>query len=224
MMLVLPDVLMVDELAAIEAELALAEFADGKLTAGWHAQSVKQNLQLMMTNPVGSALQMIIDTALKRHRLFQSAVRPKVLQPALFNRYDAGMSYGYHTDNALMSYGSDWLRADISITIFISSPEEYVGGELVIETSLGEESFKLAAGSAIVYPSGTLHRVAEVTQGVRLAAVTWIQSWVRDPAQREILFDLDTARQAMFAQSGKTVEFDLISKSLSNLLRQWASS
>jgi PKHD-type hydroxylase len=224
MILVLPDVLTADELAMIGADLALAAFVDGKLTAGWHAQSVKQNLQLTATNPIGSALQVTIDAALQQHRLFQSAVRPRVVRPALFNRYDAGMFYGYHTDNALMPHGSDWLRSDVSMTLFLNSPEAYVGGELIIETSLGEEGFKLAAGSAIVYPSGTLHRVSEVTQGVRLAAVTWIQSWVRDPAQREILFDLDTARQVLFAQSGKTAEFDLISKSLSNLLRQWASS
>lgn len=224
MIFVMPDVLTADELATIGTDLDRAEFSDGKLTAGWHAQSVKQNLQLAATDPSELGLQATIAAALQRHRLFQAAVRPKVVRPALFNRYEAGMSYGYHTDNALMPHGADWLRSDISMTLFLNSPEDYVGGELVIETSLGEECFKLAAGSAIVYPSGTLHAVREVSQGVRLAAVTWVQSWVRDPAQREILFDLDTARQVMFAQFGKTAEFDLISKSLSNLLRQWASA
>jgi PKHD-type hydroxylase len=224
MIFVMPDVLTADELATIGASLDRAAFDDGKLTAGWHAQSVKQNLQLATTDPIGPELQATIAAALERHRLFQSAVRPKVVRPVLINRYDAGMFYGYHTDNALMRCGLDWLRSDVSMTLFLNSPEDYVGGELVIETSLGEECFKLAAGSAIVYPSGTLHAVREVTQGVRFAAVTWIQSWVRDPAQREILFDLDTARQVMFAQHGKTAEFDLISKSLSNLLRQWATA
>ncbi len=224
MIVVLPNVLTMDELAAIGTVLDRAEFIDGKLTAGWHAQSVKQNLQLAATDPIGSGLQATIDAALDRHRLFQAVVRPNIVRPVLFNRYDVGMAYGDHTANALLRHGADWLRSDVSMTLFLNSPEDYVGGELVIETSLGEEMFKLPAGSAIVYPSGTLHRVSEVTQGVRLAAVTWIQSWVRDPAQREILFDLDTARQVLFTRSGKTAEFDLISKSLSNLLRQWASS
>jgi PKHD-type hydroxylase len=222
MMLVLSDVLTADELATIGAALAAASFVDGKLTAGWHAQSVKQNLQLAAGDPIAIDLQATIGAALERHRLLQAAVRPKLIRPVLINRYDAGMAYGDHTDNALMRQGDGWLRSDVSMTVFLNSPDDYVGGELAIETSLGEERFKLAAGSAIVYPSGTLHRVCEVTQGVRLAAVTWMQSWVRDPAQREILFDLDTVRQSIFAQQGKTVEFDLISKTLSNLLRQWA--
>ncbi len=224
MMLVLPDVLTADELATIAAALATASFVDGKLTAGWHAQSVKQNLQLAATDPIAIDLQVTIGAALARHRLLQAAVRPKHLRPALINRYDVGMAYGDHTDNALMRHDGDWLRSDVSMTLFLNSPADYDGGELVIETSLGEERFKLAAGSAIVYPSGALHRVGEVTRGVRLAAVTWIQSWVRDPARREILFDLDTARQVMFAQAGKTAEFDLVSKSLTNLLRQWAET
>ena len=222
--MVLPEVLTETERTTIAAALAAANFGDGKRTAGWHAQSVKQNLQLATTDPIGDQVQAIIAAALQRHRLFQSVVRPRRVRPMLLNRYDVGMAYGDHTDNALMPDGGDWLRSDVSMTLFLNSPEDYAGGELVIETSLGAECFKLAAGSAIVYPSGTLHQVRAVTQGVRLAAVTWIQSWVRDPAQREILFDLDTARQVMFAQGGKSAEFDLVSKSLSNLLRQWAET
>jgi PKHD-type hydroxylase len=131
------------------------------------------------------------------------------------------MYYGSHFDNAIM--GDESIsRTDVSLTLFLSDPNTYQGGELVIETSLGEQSFKLDAGSAIVYPSSTLHRVETVTEGTRWAAVTWIQSLIRDPSQREILFDLDTARRSIFQQYGKTIEFDLIAKSHANLLRKWA--
>jgi PKHD-type hydroxylase len=132
------------------------------------------------------------------------------------------MSYGRHTDNALMPSSHGLMRSDVLMTLFLNHPDTYDGGELVIETSLGEQGFKLSAGSAIVYPSTMLHEVRPVTRGRRLAAVMWIQSLVRNPAHREILFDLDTARQVMFERQGKSPEFDLIGKSLSNLLPEWA--
>ncbi|MGC1245436.1 MAG: Fe2+-dependent dioxygenase, partial [Spirulinaceae cyanobacterium] len=119
--------------------------------------------------------------------------------------------------------GQNFLRSDVSLTLFLNSPSDYVGGELVIEGADDERKFKLEAGSAVVYPSSTLHRVEEVTKGVRLVTVGWVQSLVRDPYQREILFDLDVARRSIFAREGKTIEFDLISKSHSNLLRRWAN-
>ncbi len=216
------DVLTSAELTEIITSLATAEFVDGKLTAGWHAKLVKQNMQLAPQQPIAERLQVIVAPALQRNRLFQAAIRPKVVRPVLVNCYDVGMSYGCHTDNALMQSAAGLIRSDVSMTIFLSDPTEYDGGELAIETSLGEQRFKLPAGSAIVYPSTMLHEVRQVTRGRRLAAVTWIQSLVRDPAHREILFDLDTARQVMFERQGKTPEFDLISKSLSNLLRQWS--
>ena len=131
------------------------------------------------------------------------------------------MSYGSHTDNALMGDQEFW-RADVSFTLFLSDPSTYTGGELVIENSDEERCYKLKAGSMIVYPSSTLHRVETVTDGVRLAAVGWVQSLIRDPANREILFDLDTTRRSLFTQSSKTIEFDLISKTYTNLLRKWA--
>jgi PKHD-type hydroxylase len=139
----------------------------------------------------------------------------------LFSRYEAGMSYGRHIDNALMG-NQDFLRSDISLTLFLSPPSTYEGGELVIESTDAEQAYKLEAGSVIVYPSSTLHRVEPVTEGVRLVAVAWVQSLVREPSEREILFDLDTARRAIFTKQGKTIEFDLISKSHANLLRKWA--
>jgi len=139
----------------------------------------------------------------------------------LFSRYENGMSYGRHVDNALMG-NQEFLRSDVSFTLFLSSPSTYKGGELVIESSDGDRTYKLEGGSAIIYPSSTLHQVEPVTEGVRLAAVGWIQSLVRDPNEREILFDLDTTRRSIFAKEGKTIEFDLISKSYANLLRKWA--
>ncbi|MEM6436188.1 MAG: Fe2+-dependent dioxygenase, partial [Cyanobacteria bacterium P01_D01_bin.115] len=132
-------------------------------------------------------------------------------------RYDTGMEYGRHVDNALM--GNQ--RSDVSFTVFLSEPQDYDGGELVVEGAADEQCYKLAAGTAIIYPSSTLHRVEPVTQGTRLVAVGWVQSWIRDAAKRELLFDLDTVRRSLYTQSGKSNEFDLLSKSLANLMRQW---
>jgi PKHD-type hydroxylase len=216
MLFQIPDVLSAEELRPIQQELAKAEFVDGKTTAGWYAKQVKHNQQLKHSK--GQALEATVKSALSRHPLFQIAVRPKQIHSLRFSRYGVGMSYGTHADNAMMgSY-----RSDISFTLFLSEPEEYVGGELVIEGADDEQAYKLKAGNAIVYPSSTLHRVNEVTQGQRLVAVGWVQSLVRDPAQRELLFDIDTVRRSLFAQHGKTAEFDLLSKSVSNLLRRWA--
>lgn len=220
MILCITNVLSATELDLITQKLHGAEFVDGKTTAGWHARLVKHNSQLPGNSPVLKELRGTVNAALKRNALFEMAVRPRVIRPFLFSRYAAGMAYDRHVDNAVMGE-QDMMRSDVSATLFLNSPLEYDGGELVIESTQGEQAYKLEAGSMIVYPSTTLHRVEPVKQGVRLAAVTWIQSLVRDPGDREILFDLDTARRAIFEQYGKTPEFDLISKSHANLLRRW---
>jgi len=219
MILCIGNILNPTELETTIAKLEAAEFVDGKATAGWHARLVKHNSQLPQGSPALAAVRDLIHAALQRHVIFQMAVRPQIVRPVTISRYDIGMSYGTHVDNALMR--DPLMRSDVSMTLFLSNPSAYEGGELIIEGTQGEAAFKLPAGSAIVYPSSTLHRVEAVTQGVRLAAVTWIQSLVRDPQQREILFDLDTACQTLFEASGKTPVFDLISKSHANLLRQW---
>ncbi len=216
MLFQIPDVLSPDELHQLQDALTAAEFVDGKATAGWYAKQVKHNQQL--TRSSSQALEGLAKTALSRHPLFQIAVRPKQIHSLRFSRYGVGMSYGTHADNAMMG----GYRSDVSFTLFLNSPTEYDGGELVIEGTDDEQTYKLKAGNAIVYPSATLHRVNEVTQGQRLVVVGWVQSLVRDPAQRELLFDIDTVRRSLFAQHGKTVEFDLLSKSVSNLLRRWA--
>ena len=151
------------------------------------------------------------------NELFCLAARPKALSPLLFSRYDTGMQYGSHVDDALMG----GMRTDISFTLFLSDATSYDGGELIIDSASGEETFKLEAGALVAYPATSLHRVGTVTRGARLAAIGWARSFVRDPAQRELLFDLDTARRQLFAREG-TAEFDLISKSFANLLRMWA--
>ena len=220
MIFTIPDVLNSEEIKAISSHLSEGEFVDGKLTAGWNAKLVKNNQQLNKKTPIGKQLTQQVKSALNRNQLFQTAIRPKSIHSLLFSRYDKGMSYGRHVDNAIMRNNGMW-RSDISFTLFLNSPEEYEGGELVIEGTDAEQGYKLEAGSAIVYPSTTLHRVNEVSEGSRLVCVGWLQSLIRDAGDREILFDLETARRVMFAKDGKTPEFDLVSKSVANLLRKW---
>ncbi|HEY9770850.1 MAG TPA: Fe2+-dependent dioxygenase [Coleofasciculaceae cyanobacterium] len=215
------QILSPDEVAEIKQVLSQAEFIDGKLTAGWHAKLVKNNQQLK-AGTSQKELKTKVRTAINKNALFESAIRPKLIHSLLFSRYDVGMSYDTHVDNALMGGSSGLYRSDISFTLFLNSPQDYEGGELVIEGVQSEQSYKLEAGSAIVYPSTTLHRVNPVTQGTRLVVVGWVQSIIRNASDREILFDLETARRAIFAKSGKVPEFDLISKSIANLLRKWA--
>src|SRR5262249_4304058 len=152
------------------------------------------------------------------NEVFRLAVRPKTLTPLLFSRYEPGMRYGSHVDDALM----DGVRTDVAFTLFLGDPASYDGGELIIESAAGEDIFKLAAASLVAYSATSLHRGTDVTRGARLAVVGWARSFVRDPARRELLFDLDTARRQLFAREGKSAEFDLMSKSFANLLRMWA--
>ncbi len=222
MIICISNVLTPDEVQEIASKLDAELFVDGKLTAGRYAQLVKQNLQMSSRSEGASAIKGAIAQALQRHPLIELAARPKTIRPVLISRYEPGMAYGSHVDNAIMKSGQTAMRTDLSLTLFLSPPTAYDGGELTIETYHGEQQFKLEAGCVVLYPSSTLHRVEPVTKGVRLAAVTWLQSLIRDSSQREILFDLDTVKQALFDQQGKTTEFDLLSKSVSNLLRLWS--
>lgn len=219
MLVSIPDVLTADELIDIQHTLEQAEFVDGQLTAGWHAKLVKHNQQLKAGGQATDLYQ-CVHRAIARNLLFQTAVRPRKIHSVLFSRYSSGMSYGRHVDNALMGTGK-W-RSDVSFTLFLNAPSDYQGGELVIEGADDERIYKLDAGSMIIYPSTTLHRVDPVTDGVRLVVVGWVQSLVRDAGDRELLFDLETVRRSLFAKDGKTDEFDLLSKSIANLLRKWA--
>lgn len=211
-----------EQLAFIDKRLQPDDFIDGKTTAGWHASTVKQNTQLSGKAAYSQEIKDLIRVALEQNILFKIAAQPKTIHSMLISRYTAGMSYGSHVDNALMKSNNTYYRSDVSLTLFLSDRASYEGGELIIENIEGERSFKLEAGSALVYPSSTIHSVQEVTKGVRLVAVVWIQSLVSDPGQREILFDLDTVRRSIFQKQGKTIEFDLISKTHANLLRKWS--
>jgi PKHD-type hydroxylase len=221
MLLCIDQVLTPQELGRITDKLATAEFVDGKTTAGWYAQQVKNNLQVKSESEPAQELNAIVFQALLRNPLFQMAVRPRVMRPVLFSKYEPGMSYGFHVDNAIMGDRTP-NRSDVSLTLFLNSASSYEGGELLIDTSIGEKAFKLEAGAMVIYPSSSLHQVKPVTQGVRFAAITWIQSMVRSTEQRELLFDLDTVRQLLFKKHGKTPEFDILSKTHANLLRMWA--
>ena len=220
MMLCLNDVLTPAEARDIRDRLRTIQFADGAKTAGVFARAVKRNEQAE-AGPDTAKMQEAVAGAFFRHPLFEMAARPKTMKSILFSRYEPGMEYGTHVDNAIMS-GRPPVRSDLSFTLFLSGPDDYDGGELVIESPAGELPFKLPAGHAILYPSSTLHHVAPVTRGVRVVAVSWVQSYVRDPARRELLYDLETARHSLFKREGKTREFDLVSKSFVNLLRMWA--
>ena len=222
MILCIGEVLSSDAVARIVEELRSVEFVDGKRTAGWHARTVKRNTQADSRDRRVTRLRTEVDQAIQSHALFQMAARPRRIKPVMFSRYTEGMDYGNHVDDAVMSGPQGPMRTDLSFTLFLSDPESYDGGELVTETTAGEQSYKLPAGAMVLYPSSTLHRVAPVTRGERIAAVGWAQSQVRDPQQREILFDLDSVRRRMFDAGGKTPEFDAVSRSLANLLRMWA--
>jgi PKHD-type hydroxylase len=215
------DLIHKETVARLQSWLAEATFEDGRATAGGSARLVKRNEQVSddpdNRDPRLEQMQDIVEDLLWDHDLFMAAAQPKEIHPPLFSRYTPGMSYGTHMDNAMMGK----MRIDLSITLFLSDPSDYDGGELVIDFSTGERAIKLPAGSAVLYATTALHRVAEVTRGQRLAMVTWIRSLVRDPAKREILFDLKTAHHRLADQIGKTAEVDLLSKTHTNLLRRW---
>ncbi|HEX8167348.1 MAG TPA: Fe2+-dependent dioxygenase [Beijerinckiaceae bacterium] len=219
MQLVIADVLSAADATEIRQTLAHAPFEDGARTAGWNARLVKDNAQARDSATL-RLLRERVEAAIRKNELFGLAVRPKALTPLIFSRYAGGQAYGSHVDNPLM----DGIRTDVSFTLFLAAPEAYDGGELVIESLSGEDEVKLPAGHMIVYPSTALHRVQPVTRGERLAAVGWAQSHVRDPARRELLFDLETARRRLFDRLGKTQELDLLSKSAANLMRMWAEA
>lgn len=218
MILCIADVLDNAAISELRGTIENGVFVDGVLSSGWASRLVKNNEQLGAGPALEAAQQQVI-SALTANPVFSSAVLPRRFAPPLFARYVPGMSFGTHMDNPLM--GPDHMRADISVTIFLSEPDTYDGGELVMETTGGEAAYKLAAGSAVTYPTTMLHRVEPVTRGTREVAVTWAQSLVRRADQREILFDLERTARTIFERDGKSEDFDLINKSTANLRRMW---
>lgn len=204
----------------VSAAFSRAQRIDGRRTAGWAARDAKQNLQLDPDDVEVRALQALLVERMAAHPLVRQFARPQRIGTPLFNVYRAGMHYGRHVDDALMEQGS--LRTDLAYTLFLSPPESYDGGELVLETHAGDTPIKLAAGALVLYEGGALHRVEPVRRGERLAAVGWIQSQVRSAAQREVLFDLDRVRRALHQRDGHSDDFAALSRCSGALLRMWA--
>ncbi|UYP29794.1 Fe2+-dependent dioxygenase [Pseudomonas sp. Z8(2022)] len=224
MLLHIPQVLSKQEVAALRAELVAHDWDDGGRSSGAQAAALKSNQQFPAESPAFAGLSQIIAIALQRHPLFVSAVLPRHMLPPMFNRYSGGGLYGNHVDNALQRdrFSGLQVRTDVSTTVFLSEPEEYEGGELIVEDTYGEHEVKLAAGDAIVYPATSLHRVEPVTSGARIASFLWTQSWVRDAWQRKLLFELDMSILKLRAQLGDSPEVLGLTSTYHNLLRQWS--
>ncbi|MGE0044588.1 MAG: Fe2+-dependent dioxygenase [Hyphomonadaceae bacterium] len=218
MMLLLQGVLEAEDVERVRKELEAADWQDGRATAGRNAREVKNNLQLTGQE----ALTAFVSEALHRHSIFKNAAHPKALSKILLSKYEPGMTYGPHIDNAIMGKAGPRIRADLAFTIFLVEPNTYEGGELTIETPIGPQKVKLRAGDAILYPAGSIHHVTPVTKGVRYAAVGWVQSQIRDAGQREIIFDLGLARARLQEAGASRDNLLLIDKAASNLLRMWA--
>jgi len=224
MLLAIPELLTPQELAKIRATLEDADWADGRLTAGTQSAQVKQNLQLPEESVVARAARATVLAALDRNALFFSAALPRRIFPPLFNRYEGGMRFGNHVDNAIRTHAASGqrIRTDLSATLFLADPESYDGGELVIDDTYGSHRVKLPAGHMILYPSTSLHRVEPVTRGARVTCFFWLESMVREDAQRALLFDMDSAIVAMRAAHGDEPPVVAMTGIYHNLLRRWA--
>jgi PKHD-type hydroxylase len=226
MLLQIPQVLSAEQVADSRRQLDAAEWIDGRVTAGHQSARAKDNAQLPEDSPVARQLGQTILAALERTPLFLSAALPLKIFPPLFNRYAGGQSFGVHIDNAIRQVRNTphRVRTDISATLFLSRPDEYDGGELVVEDTYGTHSVKLPAGDLVLYPASSLHRVQPVTRGARIAAFFWIQSMIRDDGQRTILFDLDLAIQRLGADVPNHPSLVQLTGTYHNLLRRWADA
>jgi PKHD-type hydroxylase len=220
---ILSGLLSEGELQALRAALAGAEWKDGRATAGPQSASVKANHQLAPDDPVAREWGSRIVQALGRHQGFFAAALPHRLSAPLFSRYRAGESYGLHIDNALRTEAGGRMRTDLAATLFLSAPDSYAGGELVIETEFGQPRVRLAAGQMVLYPADSRHRVAEVTRGERLAVVFWVQSMVPDARTRALLLELDRSVQALKRDLAPDhPELLALTGVYHSLLRRWA--
>jgi PKHD-type hydroxylase len=224
MLLQIPGVLSAEQVAHARRLLDAADWVDGRVTAGRQAAEVKVNLQLPEDHPVARELGDMILGALETNPLFASSAVPLRVFPPLFNLYRGGHSFGNHVDNAVRQIGGTPLRirTDLSATLFLAEPDEYDGGELIVEDTYGAHAVKLPAGHLVLYPSSSLHRVQPVTRGSRVASFFWVQSLVRDDAARTILFDLDTAIQSLAADVPAHSSVIQLTAVYHNLVRRWA--
>lgn len=224
MLMTIPNVLSPEEVAQARAALDAAEWVDGKVTAGYQAQTVKANLQLPEGHPVAVRLGEVVLSALARSPLFMSAALPLRVSPPMFNRYTAGSHFGTHVDTAIRAMVSTGqrIRTDVSATLFLTPPDQYDGGDLLVEDTYGVHSVKLPAGSMVLYPATSLHRVTPVTRGARVSSFFWIQSMIRSDGDRSLLYDLDTAIQLLAREApGSPIGVQLTGVYY-NLLRRWA--
>ena len=222
MLITIPNVLDQQRLHFVSQALENAKFVDGKLSAGMAAKRVKNNEEMATDDHQMQQLNNIVMGSLVQHEEFKSAALPLRVAAPFYARYSKGMTYGDHVDDPIMGMGGQQYRTDVSTTVFLNEPDEYEGGELVVRTPFGDQKVKLAAGSAVVYPSGSLHHVAEVTKGTRLVAVTWTQSMVRDSEKRELLYNLNKARESLLKNRPDDEETKKIDVTYINLFRMWA--
>jgi PKHD-type hydroxylase len=225
MLLEIPGALSADEVERCRALLAVADWADGRITAGSQSATVKNNLQLPEGAPASVAARAVVLGALERHSLFFAAALPKRIFPPLFNRYEGERNaFGDHIDNAVRTAGATGtrLRTDLSATLFLSDPADYDGGELAIEDGFGARKVKLAAGDLVLYSATSVHRVEPVTRGARLASFFWIESMVREDGQRRLLYEMDMAILELRSAYGEIPAAVRLTGAYHNLLRRWA--
>jgi PKHD-type hydroxylase len=222
MLLVAPGVLKPDELVLARDWLGAVRFVDGKASAGAAARRVKRNQEAERGAAGLERLDEMVMGGLSRHPTYRGGALPLHAATPLYIRYAPGMAYGEHLDDPIMGAGGVMYRSDVAVTVFLSAPEEYDGGELVIRGAFGEQRVKLPAGDAVLYPAGTLHHVSPVTRGERLVAVTWVQSVVRDPARRELLYGLNVAREKLLARAPGAEETAQVNAAYMNLIRMWS--
>jgi len=223
LLLQIPGVLNQGEIERLRSELAQASFEDGASTAGFVAREVKRNLQVPQNSEASRKCGAIVLDALRRNTMFYSAALPHRVHGPVFNRYDPGMTYGEHVDNAVMG-GTVSVRTDLAATLFLSAPDEYAGGELTVHDTFGAHRVKLPAGSMILYAGSSTHHVEPITSGRRLAAVLWVQSMVRDQAHRLSLFELDISLGALRQKVPDAPELSTLTALYHNLLRMWAET
>lgn len=222
MLLHIPGVFSKDEVATLRSRLDAGPWADGNVTSGHQSATAKVNRQLPEDSPEAREVGALVLQALNANPMFVSAALPHTIFPPLFNAYEGGEHFGTHVDNAIRQRGAIRIRSDLSATLFLEEPEAYDGGELVIEEMYGPQSVRLPAGDLVLYPSKSLHRVTPVTRGRRVASFFWIQSLVRDDADRETLFRLDVAIQRVSADKGpKDTAVLELTAVYHNLLRRW---
>ncbi len=227
MLIHIPAVLNAEQVHQCLHLIAQADWADGRITAGTQSAAVKNNLQLPETSEAARAARAIVQAGLEQSALFFTAALPRQIYPPLFNRYSGTTNvFGNHVDNAIRTHPPTGmrLRTDLSATLFLSAPEDYDGGELVIEDTYGTRAVKLPAGDMVLYPASSVHRVEPVTRGARIASFFWMESMVRDDAQRRVLFDVDMAILELRGTQGESAPIIQLTNCYHNLLRMWAQA